>query len=111
MNHQGCTEQAHLWRELPGAAADPETAEVIEVPAGYVTGVTVDFSRVGSDGAMGYAAVFSARGRSCIALVFQTTAHGPGAEQLVGERVAVFRAAVVPELRLHDDRIIDPRLQ
>jgi len=109
MNRQRCAAQAHLWRELPGAASDLDEAELIERPRGYDTGVAVGFSRGRRDGASGYAAAFGALGRSCLAVVFRTEARGPEAERLVGERLAVIRTAVLPRLRLHDDRDIDPR--
>lgn len=111
MNRQRCAEQAHLWRELPSADADFDRADLIEVPVGYDTGVAVDFARVGQDGASGYAAAFGALGRNCLAIVFRTAAQGPDAERRVGERIAVFRTAVLPRLRLHDDREIDPRVR
>jgi hypothetical protein len=108
--HARCEEQARLWQKLP----DPTRAESvqqrsIDAPAGFDT-----FVQVGVTGKPGapieaFVVAFGARAHRCFAFAYTTTASGPGASAVVGERLApivertlgaaVFESALTPTVR------------
>jgi hypothetical protein len=85
-----CEDQARLWQKLP----DPGVTESVQrqsinAPDGFDTLVQVGVVP-GKPGAPfeAFAVAFGARAHRCFAFVYTTSASGPGAEAIVGERLA-----------------------
>lgn len=97
MNRARCEERARFWRKIP----DRESADIVEkravdVPTGFDTMVEVGViapalagkkPRAGED-LRGVAMAFGGKGRRCFAWIYTTSAGGPGAEEVIGERLA-----------------------
>ena len=97
MNRARCEERARFWRKIP----ERESADIVEkhpvnVPAGFDTMVEVGViapalvgkkARAGEE-LRGVAMAFGGKGRRCFAWIYTTSAGGPGAEAVLGERLA-----------------------
>jgi len=115
MNRQRCEARARTWQRLP----EREGAEIIErqavpVPADFDTVVEVGLippspkAPVGTP-LQGFVMAFGGWSRRCFAYVYTTAAVGPGAEQVVGERLGMmvegslgkiqFQSALTPKVR------------
>jgi hypothetical protein len=85
-----CEERARLWRDLP----DPARAEAVQersldAPAGFDTFVSVGVLAGKPDTPLaGFALAFGGRAHRCFAWAYTTTASGPAAAGVVGERLA-----------------------
>jgi hypothetical protein len=98
VHRRRCEERARLWKKLP----EREGAEMIQqrsidAPAGFDTfvevGVVPEKPPKGgapppSPAIAAFAMAFGGRGHRCFAYVYTTRAAGPGAESIVGERLA-----------------------
>ena len=97
MNRGRCEERARFWRKIP----ERESADIVEkhsvnVPPDFDTVVEVGViapalqgkkGRAG-DALRGFALAFGGKGRRCFAWIYTTSAGGPGAEAVLGERLA-----------------------
>ncbi len=96
MNRGRCEERARFWRKIP----ERESADIVEkhninVPPDFDTVVEVGViapvpSKKGKAGEplRGFALAFGGKGRRCFAWIYTTSAGGPGAEAVLGERLA-----------------------
>lgn len=97
MNRARCEERARFWRKIP----ERESADIVEkhsvdVPPGFDTVVEVGViapapqsKKAGAGEALrGFALAFGGKGRRCFAWIYTTSAGGPGAEAVLGERLA-----------------------
>jgi hypothetical protein len=85
-----CEERARLWRKLPdGAGAEILQDRALDAPAGFDTHVLVGLV-AGKPGAPidAFAVAFGAQRHRCFAWAYTTSAAGPGAERVLGERLA-----------------------
>jgi hypothetical protein len=84
-----CEEQARLWRTLPDPArADEVKARSMEAPAGFDTFVSVGVLASKPDEPVsGFAVAFGGHGHRCFAWAYTTTARGPGAGAVLGDRL------------------------
>jgi hypothetical protein len=89
MTRQRCEANVRLIRDVPEVERQIDE-RVIEVPLDFDTEVKVGLS-IAEPGAPigGQLLAFGASARWCFAFVYQTTARGPGAERVVGDRLAV----------------------
>ena len=97
MNRARCEERARFWRKIPEReSADSVEKHPVDVPVGFDTVVEVGViapalagkkARVGED-LRGVAMAFGGKGRRCFAWIYTTSAGGPGAEAVLGERLA-----------------------
>lgn len=101
-----CERQARLWRpDLPAPSDDTTVdARTIAVPADYQTQLVVAV-QPHAGGIDGFALAFGATVGRCYALVYSTSAKGPGAETAVGRRLAIIVDGVIS--RVHGLRIED----
>jgi hypothetical protein len=92
MNRARCEERARFWRKIPEReSADIVEKRAVDVPLGFDTVVEVGvIAPVGKKGEelRGVAMAFGGKGRRCFAWVYTTSAGGPGAEAVLGERLA-----------------------
>lgn len=90
VSHQRCEERARLWRTLPDPArAETVNARFIDAPAGFDTFVSVGLVTGKQDAPVsGFAVAFGGHGHRCFAWIYTTTASGPGAGPILGERLA-----------------------
>jgi hypothetical protein len=89
-NRRRCEEQARLWRTMPdpGRAEEVE-ARSIDAPAGFDTFVSIGVAPGTPDQPVrGFAVAFGGHGHRCFAWAYTTTARGPGAGPVLGERLA-----------------------
>lgn len=95
-----CEQQARLWRrDLPVPASDELVDRaLLAAPNGFQTEVRVGVSRRGAE-LEGYVLAFGASVSRCYALVFMTSASGPGAEGVLGRRLATVNDGVLPRVR------------
>jgi hypothetical protein len=87
-----CEARARLWRSFPDTSrADAVQARSIDAPPGYDTFVSVGVmpEERPSEPVTGFALAFGGRGHRCVAWAFTTSATGPRAAALVGERLAM----------------------
>jgi hypothetical protein len=87
---QRCEEQARLWRALPDPGrAEAVQARSIDAPAGFDTFVSIGVvpGKPG-DPVAGFAVAFGGHGHRCFAWAYTTTARGPDAGVVLGERLA-----------------------
>ena len=96
MNRGRCEERARFWRKIP----ERESADIVEkhsvnVPPDFDTVVEVGVVAPGPAGKgkvgealRGFALAFGGKGRRCFAWIYTTSAGGPGAEAVLGERLA-----------------------
>jgi hypothetical protein len=85
-----CEERARLWRALPDrAGADVVQERSLAAPDGFDTQLVVAIVP-GKPGApiAAFALAFGAHTHRCFAWAYTTSATGPGAERVVGERLA-----------------------
>jgi hypothetical protein len=90
VDRRRCEERARLWKTFP----DPSRAENVEqhsidAPAGYDTFVSVGVL-AGKPGepVTGFALAFGGHLHRCFVWAYASTARGPGAAELLGERLA-----------------------
>ena len=90
VTHERCEERARLWRTLPDPArAEEVKARSIDAPAGFDTFVSVGVVTGKPDAPVsGFAVAFGGHAHRCFAWIYTTTASGPGAGPLLGERLA-----------------------
>lgn len=103
-----CEQQVRLWRpDLPVPGADTQVdRQVLDVPSGYRTDLVVAV-QPRKPGIEGVALAFGAAVGRCYALVYTTSAVGPGAESAVGRRLAIVVDGIVRRVRVLtiEDRI------
>jgi hypothetical protein len=97
MNRGRCEERARFWRKIPEReSADIVEKHAVDVPGGFDTVVEVGViapalagkkARAGEE-LRGIAMAFGGKGRRCFAWIYTTSAGGPGAEAVLGERLA-----------------------
>ena len=123
-----CEEDARMRRKLPGTTAaesEPvakggrEHAELVErrtidAPAGFDTvveaGVTAPEPPRGAGAAAtgnvalrGFVVAFGGRKHRCFAYAFTTSATGPGASQIVGDRLATMEQGSLAKVALEEE--------
>ncbi len=87
MNRQGCERQARRLRDMP-ARGQEISRRLEELPAGFHSQVDVGFTAsAATEPVGGYVLAFGASARRCFAFAYTTTAAGPGAEQIVADRL------------------------
>ncbi len=104
VNRGRCEERARSWRALP----EREGAEIVERRA---LGLPEDFDTVVEVGLIpppprapagtplqGFVMAFGGWAHRCFAYVFTTSASGVGAEQAVGERLALMMEGSLPKI-------------
>jgi len=108
VNRVRCEELARLRRDLPKRGADLASASVA-APVGFDTHVHVGL-RHADDGALidGYAVAFGSNRQRCFAFAYTTTALGPDAERLVGERLAIIQSRSLAAVEQRLDTEPDP---
>jgi hypothetical protein len=97
MNRGRCEERARFWRKFP----ERESADIVEkrsvnVPPDFDTVVEVGVIASALEGKKakpgealrGFALAFGGKGRRCFAWIYTTSAGGPRAEAVLGERLA-----------------------
>jgi len=90
VNRQRCEERARLWRTFPDPArAEEVKARSVDAPAGFDTFVSIGVLTGKPDAPIaGFALAFGGHGHRCFAWAYTTLARGPGAAELLGERLA-----------------------
>ena len=123
MNRGRCEERARFWRKIP----ERESADIVEkhsvnVPPDFDTVVEVGVIATALQGKKakpgedlrGFALAFGGKGRRCFAWIYTTSVGGPGAEAVLGERLATMvqsslgATTVVSELEPQIDRAPAP---
>ena len=119
MNRARCEERARIWRKIPEReSADIVEKRAVDVPTGFDTVVEVGViapARVGKkakagEDLRGVAMAFGGKGKRCFAWIYTTSAGGPSAEVVLGERLArmvqgsLSATATVNELEPQIDR-------
>jgi hypothetical protein len=85
-----CEERAKLWGKLP----DPRGAEIlqdraIDAPPGFDTRILVGVvPSKGGGSTTAFASALGAHAHRCFVWIYETGARGPGAEKVLGERLA-----------------------
>ena len=107
MSRAKCEERARLRRDFPDRTGEKLVDSLpVAVPPDFDTRIDVGFGQ-SAPGAVisGYALAFGGNKRSCFAYVYTTEAAGPGAERVVGDRLAVMhgRGLLGVELRRSTD--------
>jgi hypothetical protein len=97
MNRARCEERARFGRKIPEReGADSVEKHAVDVPRDFDTVVEVGVvapalagkkARAGED-LRGFALAFGGKGKRCFAWIYTTSAGGPGAEAVLGERLA-----------------------
>jgi hypothetical protein len=106
-----CEERARLWRKLPErAGADIMQERAIDAPAGFDTQLLVGVvpSKPGAP-ISAFALALGAHAHRCFVWLYTTTAEGPGAEKVVGERLATMVEASLGKVTMESD--LAPRIQ
>jgi hypothetical protein len=111
VNHAACEAVARGYRpDLLGRDASAlADRRPLGVPVGFDTELALAVSR--NKDAMGaVVAVFGARVRQCLVLIYATRADGPSAEELIADRVSAIVDGVFShvETRTIDDRVAPP---
>lgn len=91
MNREKCERRAREFRALP-AREGSELMETrpVPVPAEFDTRVEVRFVPAAARQTLrGFALAFGGWAHGCFAFVFTTSASGPGAEEVIGDRLAL----------------------
>jgi hypothetical protein len=92
MNRDTCEERARWLRELPKRSGETLSSRGVKVPPGFDTEVDVGFASEGEGAPIdGWVLAFGGRARECFAFIYTTTSSGDGAEQVVGDRLAVMQ--------------------
>jgi hypothetical protein len=114
---EDCELQARLWRaELPRfAAAEVISADERVLAGSYRSRVTVGVQRAATPAAerlIGGVLGFGSDARECLMLAFSTSAEGPGARQVIAERLGLIAGTVFERVRRLDieGRVSVPRL-
>lgn len=97
MNRGRCEARARFWRKLP----ERESADIVEkhsvnvppdfdtvVEVGVIAPVPAGKNGKAGEALRGFAMAFGGKGRRCFAWIYTTSAGGPGAEAVLGERLA-----------------------
>jgi len=97
MNRARCEERARIGRKIPEReGVDSVEKRAVDVPQGFDTVVEVGVNapapagkkaRAGED-LRGFALAFGGKGKRCFAWIYTTSAGGPGAEAVLGDRLA-----------------------
>jgi len=106
-----CEERARLWRKLPErAGADIVQDRSIAAPAGFDTQLLVGLVPGKPGAPLGaFALALGAHVHRCFVWSYATTAEGPSAERVVGERLATMVEASLSKVAL--DSELAPRIQ
>jgi hypothetical protein len=105
MNRARCEERARLSRRLP-EVDDTEVLERrrIDVPEGFDTEVRVAVSPEGPGKPIEAAAIaFGGWAHKCFAFAYTTHASGPGAEEVIGRRLAAVVQMTLGRLTVESD--------
>jgi hypothetical protein len=91
MNREKCELRARNFRPLPAReGSDLMETRPVDVPAGFDTRVEVRFVPAAAGQTLkGFAIAFGGWAHNCFAFVFTTSASGPGAEEVIGDRLAL----------------------
>ena len=110
VTRQRCEERARLWRVFPDPATAGEVnARSLEAPAGYDTFVSVGVvTGKPDDPVSGFALAFGGHGHRCFAWAYTTTARGPGAALLLGERLATMVERSLGQVEIESETV--PRI-
>jgi hypothetical protein len=102
-----CEERARLWRTLPDrAGAEVLQDRAIDAPAGFDTHVLVGLVPGKPGGAINaFAVAFGARVHRCFAWAYTTSAEGPFAERVLGERLAAMVEGSLAKAALEHDLV------
>lgn len=106
-----CEERARLWRKLPErAGAEIVQDRAIDAPAGFDTRLLVGVV-AGKPGApiAAFALAMGAHAHRCFVWSYATIAEGPGAEKVVGERLATMVEASLAKVTVESE--LTPRIQ
>lgn len=106
-----CEERARLWKKLPERGnAEILQDRAIDAPAGFDTRLLVGVL-AGRPGAPigAFATAFGAHAHRCFVWVYTTSAEGPGAERVLGERLAAMVEASLAKVAIENELV--PRLQ
>jgi hypothetical protein len=109
-----CQAQARLWRhDLPPLPSDNVVDErTLSSPAEHAVQLTVLVQRAAPRAPIeGWVLAFGAGIGKCYAAVFETRAHGAGAEAAIAERLALAADGILPSVQTQgvDDRVLRPR--
>ncbi len=105
-NRAKCEQHVRLARDVPlrGHTIDSRR---LDVPAGFDTQVDTGLTDgAPSDPVTGYVLAFGASARRCFAFVYTTETAAEGAEQIIGDRLAVIQTLTLEGIRLKSD--LDP---
>ncbi|MBW2454203.1 MAG: hypothetical protein JRI68_06825 [Deltaproteobacteria bacterium] len=87
MNRSRCEQKARLVRDLP-LRGQEINRRLEELPSRFDSQVDVGFTAgAATEPLGGYVLAFGASARRCFAFAYSTTAAGPGAEQIVADRL------------------------
>jgi hypothetical protein len=114
---KGCEEAARVWRKLP----DRDGADIVEkravnvppdfdtqVEVGVVAPLPVRNAKAPPD-LKGFVMAFGGRAHRCFAYVYITSAGGPGAEAVLGERLATMAQGSLGALKIENE--LDPKIE
>jgi hypothetical protein len=90
VTRQRCEERARLWHTFPDPSRAAEVkARSVDAPGGFDTFVSIGVvTGKPEEPIAGFALAFGGRGHRCFAWAYSTLARGPGAAELLGERLA-----------------------
>ena len=105
MNHQRCEQRARARRDLPVRHEDGALSQqTLDVPPEFDTVVDVGFAaQAPGEPVSGYVMAFGGWVRQCFAYIYTTSATGPGAERVVGDRLAVMDARSLGGIEVRSD--------
>jgi hypothetical protein len=112
---EDCEREARLWRsELPRfAATEVISAEERTLAGAYRSRMTVGVQRApASEHLVGAVLGFGSDARDCLMLAFSTSAAGPGARQVIADRLGLIAGTVFERVRRLEieSRVSVPRL-
>lgn len=108
-----CEERARMWQKLPDREPKPGVEvlqdRAIDAPAGFDTRLFVALvaQRQGAP-INAYAAALGAHAHRCFVWIYTTSASGPGAERVLGERLAAMIEASLAKIAI--DSELTPRI-
>jgi hypothetical protein len=105
-----CEERARMWQRLPErAGAEILQDRAVDAPAGFDTRLLVGLvpGRPGAPIAA-FALAFGAHAHRCFAWIYGTSAAGPGAERVLGERLAAMVEASLARVAQENELV--PRI-
>lgn len=105
MNRDRCEQSARALRDLPVRnEAGALSRQTVDVPPGFDTVVEVGFAhQAPGEPVTGYVMAFGGWARRCFAYAFTTAAAGPGAERIVGDRLAIMDARSLGGIELRSE--------